>query len=129
MQVSEKLRLATRDGGRNGDKTSKLHMVVYRRHASNEVSHEHQAGLRDIPSYPRHRASGQAVVTLNGVDHYLGPWNTPQSRAEYDRVTSEWLARGRRLADRPDDMLVKELIRGYYSHLVATLPKIEVRHT
>ena len=33
----------------------------------------------DIPSYRRHRASGQAVVTLNGVDHYLGPWNTEAS--------------------------------------------------
>jgi hypothetical protein len=35
-----------------------------------------------IPSYRRHRASGQAVVTLNGVDHYLGPWNSLESRAE-----------------------------------------------
>ena len=44
-----------------------------------------------IPSYRRHRASGQAVVTLNGVDHYLGPYGTEASKAEYDRVTSEWL--------------------------------------
>src|SRR6516164_2546016 len=48
-----------------------------------------------IPSYRRHKASGQAVVTLNGVDHSLGPWNTHQSRAEYDRVLNESLARGR----------------------------------
>lgn len=47
-----------------------------------------------IPSYRRHRASGQAVVTLNGVDHYLGPWNSHESRAAYDRITQEWLARG-----------------------------------
>src|SRR5207249_2847961 len=46
-----------------------------------------------------------------------------------DRVTSEWLARGGRLADRPAEMLVKEPIRGYHAHLVATLPTIEVRHT
>jgi integrase len=84
--------------------------------------------LTGIPSYRRHRASGQAVVTLNGVDHYLGPWNTPQSRAEYDRVTSEWLVRGRRLpakSDEPADVLVKELVLGYHAYLVGTLPAID----
>ena len=81
-----------------------------------------------IPSYRRHRASGQAIVTLNGVNHYLGKWNTPQSRAEYDRLTSEWLVRGRRL-NVPDEargaILVKELILGYFSNAVATLPDVE----
>jgi integrase len=84
--------------------------------------------MTGIPSYTRHKASGQAVVRLNGIDFYLGPWNTPQSRTEYNRVISEWLARGRQLPERPADMLVKELIRGYHIHLEATLPKIEVRH-
>src|SRR5262245_24629374 len=87
--------------------------------------------MTGIPSYRRHRASGQAVVTLNGVDHYLGPWNTAQSRAEYDRVTSEWLVRGRRLPDEAgpaDDLLVKQLILGYHSHLVATLPIVDDKH-
>ena len=27
-----------------------------------------------IPSYRRHRPSGQAVVTVQQKDHYLGPW-------------------------------------------------------
>jgi hypothetical protein len=27
------------------------------------------------PSYRKHRASGQAIVTLNGQDHCLGPYN------------------------------------------------------
>ena len=45
-----------------------------------------------IPSYRKHKASGQAVVTLNGVDHYLGPGNPHQSRAEYNRVVNQWLA-------------------------------------
>ena len=81
-----------------------------------------------IPSYTRHKASGQAVVRLNDVDHYLGPWNTPQSRAEYDRVINEWLARGRRLADTsgdPSDTRMKELIAGFHSYLVGTLPEID----
>jgi integrase len=89
----------------------------------------------DIPAYRRHKHSRQAVVTLNGVDHYLGPWNSPESKAEYDRITSEWLALGRRLPDRggepreaheADAMLVKELILGYYGHLAPTLPEVEV---
>jgi hypothetical protein len=32
--------------------------------------------MRGIPSYCRHRASGQAVVTPNGVDYYLGPYGS-----------------------------------------------------
>jgi integrase len=83
--------------------------------------------LRGIPSYRRHKPSGQAVVTLNGVDFYLGPWNSPQSKAEYDRVTAEWLARGRRAPGKggeSGDLLVKELILGYHSHLSATSPEL-----
>ncbi|MDB5350168.1 MAG: site-specific tyrosine recombinase XerC [Planctomycetota bacterium] len=50
------------------------------------------------PSYRRHKASGQAVVTLNGRDVYLGIHGTPESRAEYDRRIAEWLAAGRHSA-------------------------------
>ena len=81
-----------------------------------------------IPSYWRHRASKQAVVTLNGVDHYLGPWNSPESRVAYDRITQEWLARGRQLPNPKDgngEILVKQLILGYHTYLHSTLPKID----
>jgi hypothetical protein len=27
-----------------------------------------------IPTYRKHKRSGQAVVTLSGKDHYLGPY-------------------------------------------------------
>ena len=47
---------------------------------------------RSVPSYRLHKPSGRAVVTLNGRDHYLGPWNSPESSAEYDRLVGEWLA-------------------------------------
>ena len=84
----------------------------------------------DIPTYRKHRASGQAVVTLNGVDHYLGRFGTPQSKAEYDRIVNEWLALGRRLPARVSagsvDWLVKDLVLGFYGHCVATLPDVEV---
>ena len=48
-----------------------------------------------LPRYRKHRASGQAVVTLSGVDHYLGRHGTKASRNLYDRLVAEWLAAGR----------------------------------
>jgi integrase len=54
--------------------------------------------VQAIPKYRRHRASGQAVVTIFGKDHYLGPHGTKPSKREYDRLVTEWLAAGRPLA-------------------------------
>jgi integrase len=68
------------------------------------------------PSYRLHRPTGQAVVTLNGRDVYLGKYDTPASRAEYDRVVAEWLVNGRQLG-RPGgagDLTVTELILAYF---------------
>ena len=48
-----------------------------------------------VPRYCRHKASGQAIVRLNGRMHYLGRYGTKTSRLEYDRLVSEWLLRGR----------------------------------
>lgn len=46
-----------------------------------------------LPKHAKHRASGKAVVRLNGVDHYLGPHGTKASKIEYDRLIGEWLAK------------------------------------
>lgn len=48
-----------------------------------------------LPKYRKHRASGQALVSINGRDHYLGPHGTKTSRLAYDRLVAEWLASGR----------------------------------
>src|SRR6188768_1244830 len=69
-----------------------------------------------IPTYRLHRPSGQAVVTLAGHDHYLGPHGTPASKQAYDRLIGEWLAAGRhppRQAARPDGLTVNELLLAY----------------
>lgn len=68
-----------------------------------------------VPKYRKHRASGQAVVTINGADHYLGPHGTKASRLEYDRLISEWLASGRSPAyGAPEhDLTVVELVAAY----------------
>ena len=41
---------------------------------------------RSLPKYRKHKASGQAVVTLDGMDFYLGPYNSRASLREYDRL-------------------------------------------
>jgi integrase len=50
---------------------------------------------KNFPSYRQHHASGQAIVTIAGRDIYLGLYGSVASRAEYDRVISEWIAAGR----------------------------------
>jgi integrase len=55
------------------------------------------------PSLRRHKPSSLAVVTIDGKDHYLGPWPAgkrkppPAAQDAYDRLIAEWLANGRRL--------------------------------
>ena len=69
------------------------------------------------PSYRKHKSSKQAVVTLNGDDVYLGPYGTQASRDEYDRVITEWHARGRQGgAGGGRDVYVADLIKAYYHH-------------
>ena len=41
---------------------------------------------KTLPKYRKHKASGQAIVTIGGKMHYLGPHDTKASRAEYDLV-------------------------------------------
>lgn len=49
-----------------------------------------------VPKLCQHKASGKAVVRLNGRDHYLGVFGSPEAKAAYDRLIAEWLAAGRR---------------------------------
>ena len=71
-----------------------------------------------VPSYRRHKPTGQAVVTLNGKDHYLGTWKTTASKAEYNRLTGEWLAAGRflRASRGGSDLTVAELAAAYWTY-------------
>ncbi len=38
--------------------------------------------LDATPKYRSHKASGQAIVTIQGHDFYLGPWNSKGSKVE-----------------------------------------------
>jgi integrase len=66
------------------------------------------------PRYSKHKASGQAVVTVDGKDFYLGPWNSKTSKVEYDRLIGQWLAGGRHLpTSDAQDISVAEVIERY----------------
>ena len=67
-----------------------------------------------IPKYRKHRASGQAIVTIRGCDHYLGPHGTKASKLEYDRLIAEFLANGRQpLHETSHEITVVELCARY----------------
>ena len=74
-----------------------------------------------LPSYRLHRSSRQAVVTLSGRDYYLGSFNAPESRAEYDRLIQEWLANQRQIMEKSvskngkdQGVTINELISQYW---------------
>ena len=71
-----------------------------------------------VPKYCHHKASGQAVVTICGKDHYLGPWKSKTSQIDYDRLVTEWIAAGRpRIAPQlPSRRTVSELILAFWEH-------------
>lgn len=74
-----------------------------------------------IPKYSLHKASGQAIVTLNGTDHYLGEYASPESNAKYDRLIAEWLADGRRSyqpqpKSQSPSHSINELIAAYWEY-------------
>lgn len=70
-----------------------------------------------IPGYCLHRATGQAVVRIDGHDYYLGKHGTPASREEYERL----IRRKMKLPDRHTgaiftDLTVNELILRFWRH-------------
>jgi integrase len=65
-----------------------------------------------IPSYRQHKPTGQAVVTLDGRDHYLGNHGTAASRREYKRLIAQWAAAGGSLPG-SHDATVAEIIKAF----------------
>jgi hypothetical protein len=74
----------------------------------------------NLPAYCLHRRSGQAVVRLCGRDHYLGPYNSTESRENYDRLLAEWLANGRQpttpVTVQSAGLLINEVLLKFIDH-------------
>jgi integrase len=75
-----------------------------------------------VPTYRRHKQSGQAIVTLaDGLgqrrDVLLGKYGTAESRTEYLRVIAEWESSGRRLPSvgAPAGITVNEVLLAYWN--------------
>jgi integrase len=45
-----------------------------------------------LPFYRLYRRTGQAVVTIDGHDHYLGEYGSLESKTRYQRLIDAWLA-------------------------------------
>jgi integrase len=76
--------------------------------------------VQKLPQYRRHAASGNAVVTLSGIDHYLGKHGSKASRVLYDRLLAEWLVNGRATAATNDaaPLTIVELSARYWRFAV-----------
>ena len=72
---------------------------------------------RSVPKYRKHKASGQAIVTLDGHDFYLSTHGTEASLNEYDRLVGEGQANGRRLPTQSEEQpstTVAQLLIAYW---------------
>jgi hypothetical protein len=45
--------------------------------------------MSKMPGYLRHKASGKAVVRIQGRDYYLGKYGSPESKEKYYRLMAE----------------------------------------
>ncbi|MEZ6098125.1 MAG: site-specific integrase [Pirellulaceae bacterium] len=71
-----------------------------------------------VPKYQRHKGRNLARVTINGKDHYLGRYDSPESYSEYERLIAEWLLQDVVVPDEKDKLTMLELMAGYlnYAH-------------
>lgn len=76
--------------------------------------------LSAVPKYRRKKCRDgqpQAVVTLNGRDHYLGLYGSRASKHLYDQLIGQWLASGRSqqfgLVEDRSTILLRDLIVSY----------------
>ena len=71
------------------------------------------------PAYCLHKATGQAVVRIDGRDCYLGTYGTEVSRQRYNQLISEWYANAQTLPPRrgvqDDKLSVAEMVVKYWT--------------
>jgi integrase len=80
--------------------------------------------MPDPPKYRHFKPKNLAVVRINGHDHYLGKYDSPESWEKYHRLLAEHMARGNvgpapKQGDKvaASDLTVYELIQAYWRHV------------
>jgi hypothetical protein len=68
------------------------------------------------PRYRFHEPSGQAIVTIDGRDYYLGTYKTAASREAYRRKIGEWAQHGGMLPAPKQTSTVAELVVAYIEY-------------
>lgn len=76
-----------------------------------------------VPSYRLHKATGLAVVTINGSDVYLGKHGTKESKSAYKKLIAEYEAVGRRTSYRASHVTIAMLISDYLDFASGYYPK------
>jgi integrase len=66
-----------------------------------------------VPRYRLHKPSGQAIVSLNGRDIYLGKYRGAESREAYRRKIGEWIQHGGQTRAPQLTATVTELVVAY----------------
>jgi integrase len=75
-----------------------------------------------IPRYRLHKPSGQAIIKFGGKVHYLGQWNSPESKTKFEALRAQWFAHkaaGKRHAEPAptiDELTILELVDLYFDH-------------
>src|SRR5438046_6857966 len=72
--------------------------------------------IQALPKLRTHKATGRAMVTLDGQDIYLGPAGSLIARTQHDRLGSDWLPNGRVLPNATQVRTVSEVIARFWEH-------------
>ena len=70
---------------------------------------------KKVPGYLLHKATGQALVVLNGKFHYLGKYGSDRSRQQYASLISDW-QNGYAGVSRPPELSVNQILNAYRAH-------------
>jgi integrase len=79
------------------------------------------------PAYRLHKARNCAVVTIDGLNRYIGPYGSSESHEEYARLIAEWQLQHRPVSARnsrnkptgstaSETLLINELILAFWEH-------------
>ncbi len=56
---------------------------------------ERPVPAKPVPKYRHYKPKNLGVVRIDGRDHYLGRFGSPESREKYCKLIAEWYATGK----------------------------------